>query len=258
MVGELVIPAFVAGVLTFLAPCTLPLLPAYLAFVSGVSPLNSPAGQEGRSEEETGGALRKKVFFNSVFYVIGFSAVFIFFGTLAGFAGQALVPYRLWVSRAAGVLVMLFGLFMLNLLPLDFLKSERRGFLLRHVQRGKPFSSLLLGASFAFGWTPCVGPILGSVLLLASTSTTAVSGAILLGVFSLGLAVPFLIVGLTVGSAAAHLGLFARYAKAISTVGGIFLILLGYLLFTNQMSLLISYGYRIFGFIHYERLLDYL
>ncbi len=248
---SLAIPAFIAGLLTFLAPCTLPLVPAYLGFISGVS--LDELKDSGRAL-----AARRKIFLNGLAFVVGFSVIFIVFGTLAGFAGAALVPYRIWLSRIGGVFVIIFGLFMLGLLKIPLLGREARLHIPAILIKGRPANSLALGAAFGFGWTPCVGPILGSILLLASTSATALSGALLLAVFSLGLAMPFLAIALGIGSASRYLERFSRFLNIISIIGGLFLIGLGLLLLTNNFSLLISYGYRLFRFINYERLLDYL
>lgn len=282
----LIIPAFIAGLLTFLAPCTLPLVPAYLAFISGASVSELRDAERAR-------AVRRSVFLNGLAFVVGWSAVFIFFGTLAGLAGAALVPYRLWLVRIGGAFVILFGLFMLDVIKIPFLARERQlkvwspftrgpvtnlpsdyflrdaspagmsrrilGRLLRFVTgRGNPANSLILGTAFGAGWTPCVGPILGSILLLAGTSATAGQGALLLSVFSLGLAVPFLIIAAGIGSAARCIERFSGSLRIISVIGGLFLVGLGILLLTNNMALLISYGYRIFRFLEYERLLNYL
>lgn len=248
----IIIGAFLAGMLTFLAPCTLPLVPGYLGFISGAS-------AEDLKNPETAAQAKRKIFINGLFYVIGFSAVFVVFGTLAGLAGQALAPYRVWLARIGGVFVILFGLFTLNVLKIPFLQAERH--IIKtpaFLRRGAPGSSFALGSAFAFGWTPCVGPILGSILLLASTSNTAFQGAFLLTVFSAGLAVPFLLVAWGVGAATRYISRFSKYLSAVSIIGGLFLIGLGLLLLFNKTSLLISYGYRFFDFINYDRLLDYL
>lgn len=247
----LLIPAFIAGILTFIAPCTLPLVPAYLGFISGVSAdeLKDPTKKS---------KARAKIFFNGLFFVVGFSLVFIVFGTLAGFVGSSLLPYRVWLSRIGGVFVIIFGLFMMNVLKLPFLAQEKRLKIPAVFDRGKPSTSLLIGLAFGFGWTPCVGPILGSILLLASTSTTALQGALLLTVFSAGLAIPFLLIALGIGSASERIEKFSKYIKVASFIGGIFLVLLGILLLTNNISLLISYGFRFLEFINYDAILDYL
>lgn len=247
----LIIPTFIAGLLTFLAPCTLPLVPAYLGFISGVNPdeLANPA---------TAKAARWKIFLNGLAFIIGFSLVFIIFGTLAGFVGQALVPYRLWLSRIGGVLIILFGLFMLGVLKIPYLSGDKRLPIFSWLQLGKPSSSLFIGGTFALGWTPCVGPILGSVLLLAGTSGTALQGAFLLSIFSLGLAVPFLAIALAFSRASRFINATSKYLKGVSVVGGIFLIILGILLMTDNFGLTIQYGYRLLEFINYDRLLEFL
>lgn len=247
---SLIIPAFIAGLLTFLAPCTLPLVPGYLSFISGVSgsDLQNPT---------TARQARRKIFYNGLLYVIGFSAVFILLGTLFGLGGVALIKYRIWLSRVGGIFVIFFGLYMLNILKLplfNFLDAEKH-MGSRFLKPGKPASSFLFGSVFAFGWTPCIGPILGSILTLAAASATVGQGAVLLAVFSLGLAVPFLLIAAGVGSVGGFLGKISKY---LNVIGGLFLIFLGVLLVTNRFGIWISYAYRIFDFINYERILDYL
>lgn len=191
--------------------------------------------------------------------MLGFSVVFIVFGSLAGFIGGTLLsPYRFWLTRIGGAFIVFFGLFMLNVINIPLFRKEFQFRTPAIFERGKAFSSLILGAAFALGWTPCVGPILGSILLLASTSTSAFQGAFLLGIFSLGLAVPFLMIAAAVGSASDYINRIGPLLKFITFFGGIFLIILGALMLTDKMSIFISYIYQIFDFIHYERILDYL
>lgn len=249
---SLIIPAFIAGVLTFLAPCTLPLVPGYLGFISGAS-------LEDLKDPEKSGKARFKIFLNGLFFMLGFSVVFIIMGTLVGFVGaRFLVPYRLWLGRIGGVFVIIFGLFMLNVLKIPFLMREKQLKAPVLFKQGKPINSFILGSAFAFGWTPCVGPILGSILLLASTSTSALQGALMLTIFSAGLAIPFLLIAVGIGSASRYIQNISKYLNVISIIGGIFLIFLGILLITGNITLLISWGYRLFQFINYDRLLDYL
>lgn len=245
-IAALAIPAFVAGLLTFLTPCTFPLVPAYLGFISGVT-----------KDGETVHA-RRKVFFNGLFYVLGFSFVFIIFGTFVGLISQNLAAYRALFSKIAGVFIIIFGIIMLNVFKIPFLQREWTPEFPFGLGRGKLISSFLLGSAFAFGWTPCVGPVLGSILLLATTSATALQGGVLLAIFSTGLAVPFLAVAYAWGSATERIAKISQYLWIVSILSGLILIALGILLFINRFSLLISYGYWIFQFINYEALLNYL
>lgn len=246
------VSSFVAGLLIFLAPCTLPLVPGYLGFISGVS-------FEDLKNQERSKSARRKIFLNGLFFILGFSAVFVIMGTLVGFVGASvLAPYRIWFSRIGGVFVIIFGLFMLNVVKISFLSGERQFRTPIIFTRGKPVNSFILGSAFAFGWTPCVGPILGSILFVASTSATAFQGAFLLSVFSLGLALPFLMVAAGMGFAVNLIGKLTGVLNVISIVGGVFLILLGILLLTGNAVLLVSWGYRFFQFIEYDRLLEYL
>ncbi|PIQ66220.1 MAG: cytochrome C biogenesis protein [Candidatus Zambryskibacteria bacterium CG11_big_fil_rev_8_21_14_0_20_42_18] len=246
-----ILASFFAGLLTFLAPCTLPLVPAYLGFISGVD-------QEALKNPETAKAARRRIFWNGLAFIIGFSFVFITFGVLAGIAGTALAPYRIWLARIGGVLVIIFGLFMLDFFKLPFFQTDKRIPIPKWLTLGKPSSSLFIGGTFALGWTPCVGPILGSILLLAGTSGTALTGGVMLTVFSIGLAIPFLLIALAFSKATTYIDRISKYLKTISVIGGVFLILLGLLLATDNFGLTIQYGYELLDFIDYDRLLDYL
>jgi cytochrome c-type biogenesis protein len=251
---SLIIPAFIAGILTFLAPCTLPLVPGYLGFISGVS-------LEDLKDPEKTKKARFKIFLNGVFYVLGFSIVFIILGSLFGLGGSALAPYRVWLSRIGGLFVILFGLYMIGILRFsffNFLNAEKQFNVSKYIKPGTPFSSLAFGSAFAFGWTPCVGPVLGAILTLAATSTTVGQGAFLLAVFSMGLAIPFLLIAAGISSASEHLNKITKYLNAVSIIGGIFLVVLGILLLTDRFAVWIAYSYQLFDFINYERLLDLL
>ncbi len=251
-ITTLALPAFIAGFLTFLAPCTLPLVPGYLGFISGVSlgDLRDPAKSSG---------IRLKIFLNGLFFVFGFSVIFILMGTLVGFVGASfLAPYRLWIGRIGGVLVILFGLSMLNVVKPLFPTKKLQFKTPVTFERGRPVNSFILGYTFAFGWTPCIGPILGSILLLSSTSATVFQGAFLLTVFSAGLAVPFLVIATGIGFFYRYLERFSGILNVVSIIGGTFLVFLGILLLTGNMAFLISWGYYLFQFIEYDKLLDYL
>lgn len=261
-----IIPAFIAGILTFLAPCTLPLVPGYLSFISGatIADLRDP---------EKARKARLKVFLNGLFYVIGFSAVFILLGSLFGLGGAVFFQYRNIVVSIGGIFVILFGIFLLapaialltsqrinllGVLPFSLLLGERQIGLARGLKPGTPVSSLAFGGTFALGWSPCVGPILGSILTLAASSATLTQGAFLLSVFSAGLAVPFLAVALGIGWASKHFSKMGKYLNWVSVVGGFFLIFLGIVMVTNNFASWIAWMYQTFDFIDYDALLDYL
>jgi len=194
--------------------------------------------------------------------MLGVTVVFVTFGTIAGLIGQSLAPWRNWLTKIGGIFVIIFGLYMAGLIRISPLNSllgaDRKIKLPFKIKRGNLISSSALGASFALGWTPCVGPILGSILLLASTSTTALQGGFLLLVFSMGLAVPFLIVAAGFGALVTKVTKIAKYLRWVEIIGGVFLIFLGILLFTGNFSLLIYYGYKWLDFVNYEALLDHL
>jgi cytochrome c-type biogenesis protein len=249
---ELIIPAFIAGLLTFLAPCTLPLVPAYLAFVGGASVKDLGGGAEARRA-------RAKVFLNGLFFVLGFSVVFIILGVFAGTLGGFVAESRIWVARIGGILVILFGLIMLEVFSIPWLNTERKFRINANTDRRGTYGfSFSLGAIFGSGWTPCIGPVLGSVLVLAGTSATAASGATLLAVFSLGLAIPFLVIALLIGRAQAFIDKHSGKLRIVTKIAALLIIGLGLLLLTDKMNLLITYGYQLFDFINYDKLLDYL
>jgi cytochrome c-type biogenesis protein len=244
-----IISAFIAGFITFLAPCTLPLVPSYLGFISGVDFGELKDLKKARE-------IKKKIFFNGLFFIVGFSLIFVLFGSLVGFLGQTLIFYKSILTRIGGFFVILFGLFMLNILKLPILQKERKIKLPKFLKIGKLSTSFLIGMAFGLGWTPCVGPVLGSILLLASTSASVLQGAFLLLVFSFGLSVPFLLIALIFSKATEYISKISKYLKIISVIGGIFLIFLGILLITNNFSFLLES--ELFKIINYDKLLDLL
>lgn len=251
----LIIPAFIAGLLTFLAPCTLPLVPAYLGFISGAS-------AKDLEDPELLPKIRRRVLFNGVFYVLGFSIIFIALGIIFGLGGVALAKYQSILTRVGGAFVIFFGLYLMHIfdkIPLfQKFASTKRINILSKLKPGTPTSSFIFGATFAFGWTPCVGPILGSILLLASSTATVGQGAMLLSVFSLGLAIPFLIIAWGIGHASQTIQKLSKILPYISFIGGALLLILGVLLLTDSAGLWFGKIYSLFEFLNYEALLDYL
>jgi cytochrome c-type biogenesis protein len=230
---ELTYPlSFLAGVLSFLSPCVLPLVPSYMTFMTGVS-----------FDRLTSTEDRRKVMLatlkNSAFFVSGFSAVFIALGASSSLLGQWLFDYQDWLRIIGGVLVIVFGLFIAGFLKLDFLMKERKFRL-----EGRPAGyagAFVIGMTFAAGWTPCIGPILGSILVVASTKGSAVEGVKLLSVYSAGLAVPFLLAAVAFNSFLSYTKIIYRYMRPIMIISGLLLIAFGVLLLTNRVRDLAGY-----------------
>jgi len=220
--------AFSAGLFSFLSPCVLPLFPSYLSFITGMSVSDLAA--------DLSPAARRRVLLHAVAFVLGFSLVFVALGASFSAAGQLLLDYREWIRRVGGVLIVLFGLYIAGVF--------RLGFLARSAQwriRDKPAGyagSLAVGITFAIGWTPCVGPILGAILSLAGTAETVQRGVGLLVAYSAGLGLPFLVSALALGS---FLDFFRRYRPLIPVVeraAGVLLVVVGVLVYTNYYVVL--------------------
>jgi cytochrome c-type biogenesis protein len=246
-----IISAFVAGLLMFLAPCTLPLLPAYLAFISGVkeSDLNNQSSAE---------SAVKKIRLNSLAFVLGFSLIFISFGMAAGLFGTFIGPFRNILTQIGGIFIILFGLMTIGFFHFPILKSTFKISLPKTFYSGQPLSAGLIGAIFALGWTPCVGPILASILLLASTTTTVFTGGLMLAIFSLGLAIPFLLTAFLYSRANKFITKYSYISKWINIVGGIFLIFIGVLLLSDNFGLMVAFGYKFFNLLNIDFLFNYL
>lgn len=245
-----VISSFVAGLLTFLAPCTLPLIPAYLGFIGGVSLPDIQNSEHAK-------ALKRKIFLNGLLFVVGFTGVFMILGTVFGIVGKVLFEYRMWLGRIGGIFIIIFGLYMMRAIRIPWFNTEKR-IHLHALRPGRPLSSLLFGMTFAFGWTPCIGPVLGTALTLAASSATAGTGALLLFMFSLGLATPFLLVAYGAGVSTKYIRALGKYLNIISVIGGVFLICIGLLLLTDNLGVWVSWFYRVFGRMYFDNFLDYL
>ena len=224
-----ILVAMAAGLLSFLSPCVLPLFPTYLSFITGISFDDMDA------EELTKGT-RKAVMMNSLLFILGFSFVFISLGASFSLLGQTLLNYQAIMAQIGGVIIIVFGLYMIGILKISaFMKYKQ-------IQlKNKPagyVGSTVVGATFGAGWTPCVGPILGSVLLLAATSGKVSTGVTLLSAYSLGLAVPFLLGSFALGSFMKFYSRFRKYLKLFHIIGGILLVIVGVLLITNYFTLL--------------------
>ncbi len=228
-----VLVAFGAGLLSFLSPCVLPLVPSYLAYITGMSydDLNSPAPEV---------SARKKLLLNAIFYVLGFSSVFIILGASFSLLGKIFTKYLQEIQTISGFIIIFFGLTMIGLFKIPLLMRTKDLIPIRDKPAGYIGSSLI-GISFGAAWTPCVGPILGSILFLAGSSKSVSNGMFLLSIYSLGLAIPFLLTALASSS---FLSLFRRLGKwthFLHIGGGILLVIVGILIITGYFTVLNSY-----------------
>ncbi len=222
--------AFSAGFLSFVSPCVLPLIPSYLSYITGLS-LNEMTA--------SGGETRRVMTRNAMAFILGFSTLFIFFGASATFLGRFLLTYQAQIRQGGAVLIILFGLYTLGIVNPAFLARDARF----HFQ-DKPaglIGSFFVGVAFGAGWTPCVGPILGSILLYASTTGSMWNGITLLAVYSLGLGLPFFLSSLGVHAFLARSRSVGRHMKAITRVSGLLLVVIGLLLLTNSLARLTNF-----------------
>jgi cytochrome c-type biogenesis protein len=224
------IAAFVAGVLSFLSPCVLPLVPGYVSLISGatVDELQTNSNR-----------LLPKVMANSLMFIFGFSIVFIALGAVATEVGQVLARYKSLLAQVAGVVIILFGLHLTGLLKIRALYADKR---MHNVKGGStPWGAFVIGFAFAFGWTPCVGPILAVILSFAATQDSVIKGILLLAVYSAGLAVPFLLTSIGIERFLNFYGRFRRHLHAVEVASGVLLIVLGGLLVLNRFTIISGY-----------------
>jgi cytochrome c-type biogenesis protein len=218
--------AFAAGAISFLSPCVLPLVPGYVSYVAG------------RSETNVDGpgplAGRLAAMGLSAYFVLGFTTVFVLLGASATALGQLLFMYRYELNIVGGALVILFGLFTLGMLKASWLQRDLRfhGF----AEGGRPLAAYALGLAFAFGWTPCIGPILGAILAAAAARASVTQGIILLAVYSLGLGVPFVLAALFTDRLMARIKAIGRVGRLLKLVTGAIMILMGLAMITGQLT----------------------
>lgn len=228
MTESLFIGAFLGGLISFLAPCVLPLIPGFLAYLAGASTADA-------------GSKRKEIFLNSIFFVLGFGVVFATLGVLLNTLLENIAyDVQLWLSRIGGVMIIFFGLYLVGLIKIPFLEREYK--LNVHTKfKSRYVTSFLFGLAFAAGWTPCVGPALGVILGLAATAPG--SAFILLLTYALGLGIPFLIVGAFTGQATEFIHRHAIGLKRLNVIFGIILLALGILIFTQKLALIANFEF---------------
>ncbi|HMC31902.1 MAG TPA: cytochrome c biogenesis protein CcdA [Candidatus Angelobacter sp.] len=229
------ITAFFAGVLSFLSPCVLPLVPGYVSLISGASV------EELQSKDRK---LLNTVLLHSLMFILGFTVVFVMLGAVATSVGQLVKAYKKELTWIAGIVIIIFGLHLTGLLKIKALYADKR---LHAVKGGKsPLGAFAVGFAFAFGWTPCIGPILTPILTMAASTETATKGVLLLWVYSLGLAVPFLITSLLLDRFMEFYGGFRRHLHKVEVASGVLLMVIGVLFITHRFTLLSGWLNKVF------------
>ncbi|WP_342595540.1 cytochrome c biogenesis protein CcdA [Salinicola lusitanus] len=221
--------AFLAGLISFVSPCVLPLVPGYLSFVAGRS-----LGQIQQASRRE----RLRVITQSLWFVLGFSTIFLILGASATAIGRFLLIYRQEANLIGGVIVILFGIFMTGIFTMPWLQREWR-FIGKLKDEGDgPSAAYLLGVAFAFGWTPCIGPILGAILTVSASTANVSSGLALLAVYSLGLGIPFLLTAISLDRFLQHQKLLRRWGRPMHIVAGLIMVGMGVLMVTGQLTAL--------------------
>lgn len=225
--------AFGAGLISFLSPCVLPLVPGYISFISGVSFAEIREKQEGTpflSKE------KRIVLYNSIFFIFGFSMVFILLGATATWIGAFISSKISILTKLAGLLIIFFGIYMTGFIRPRFLYKEAR-FQIKDKRYGY-FGAMIIGAAFAFGWTPCIGPILAGILTFAGTLENVNQGVFLLLMYSLGLGVPFLLTAIGINQFWRFFNRIKRHLRLLEVISGIIMVVLGFMIFTNKLVLI--------------------
>lgn len=218
--------AFSAGLISFLSPCVLPLVPGYVSYVAGqsFSDFQTRASLAGRFAAVS----------LSLCFVLGFSAVFIALGASATAVGRLLLSYRYEVNIIGGAIIILFGLFMSGVLPLHWLARDLR--FAGRIRGGHPLGAFVLGLAFAFGWTPCIGPILGAILTVSASSARTINGVSLLSIYSIGLGLPFLFSAAFLEAFVERVGKIRRLGRLLQIVGGVIMVAMGVAMITGYMT----------------------
>ncbi|MFH1453610.1 MAG: cytochrome c biogenesis protein CcdA [Armatimonadota bacterium] len=221
-----ILTAFLFGILSFVSPCVLPLVPSYLCYITGLS-----FDQMQNMDKDEIKSSRMAAFYHSIMFFIGFSVVFVLLGASASYLGKLIFAYKNIITKAAGVVIFFFGLYFVGLIKPKFMQSEHK----IHLKKRPAgyFGSVIIGMTFAFGWTPCIGPILGAILAIAATEGTVWFGMLLLFVYSLGLGIPFILSALAFNFFLSYSKKIFKYMNKIVFASGILLMLVGVLVFFN-------------------------
>jgi len=234
-----ILTAFVFGLLSFVSPCVLPIIPGYISFISGKSL------QDMRDDDASA---KRTILSNTIVFILGFTIVFVLMGAAATSIGKFLNDNLAIISKIAGVIIIVFGLHMIGIFKIGFLNYEKRF----HLQDKKLgiLGSFTVGSAFAFGWTPCIGPILAGILAIASQQETVYQGIVLLFVYSLGLGIPFFLTALSINKFFTVFNRVKQHFHTIEVVGGIMLVAVGVLMITNYLTIIASYLAKWFPFLN--------
>ncbi len=231
--------AFAAGLISFISPCVLPLVPAYISFMSGVSLQEMTM--------ESSAKTRSKVVISSLVFIVGFSIIFVLLGASATYMGKLLLTKMHIIRKVAGVVIVIFGLHLMGVFKLKFLLYEKR--FSGQQKQMSLISVLLIGMAFAFGWSPCLGPILSGILAIAATQENVGQGIFLLSMYSLGLGLPFFLTAIATDRFIGYFNRMKKHMRKIEIVSGVFLIIIGVLIFFDFFTVLSSYLNQWFPFL---------
>jgi cytochrome c-type biogenesis protein len=233
-----IIGAFIAGLLSFLSPCVLPLIPSYITYITGLSLADLQA-------EHPTHKVRRQVILHSLLFIAGFTCVFVLLSTSATFIGGFLQEHMKALRRVGGVLIILFGVHLTGLVPIRFLLGEKRVTI--HSRPVGYLGTFLIGVAFSAGWTPCIGPILASILAVAAIEATVWHGIMQLLAYSMGLAIPFFLAALAMHQFLIVFNRFKKYIRLSEIFTGVFLIIVGIMVYGNYLSRLSGYLPNLFG-----------
>jgi cytochrome c-type biogenesis protein len=231
--------AFIAGLLSFLSPCVLPLIPSYATYITGLS-------FSDMKEEHPSHKVRQQTIIHSLIFIAGFTTVFVLLGASATYLGNFLQEHMKTLRMAGGILVIIFGIHVTGLFDLGILLGEKRFTI--HRKPAGYLGSFIVGVAFAAGWTPCIGPILASILIVAATEDTVYQGMLLLLCYSVGLGTPFLLSSLALNKFLAYFNKYKKFIRIFEIITGIFLIIVGILIFSNYLSILSRFINKWIGF----------
>lgn len=230
--------AFIAGLLSFLSPCVLPLIPSFITYITGLSFADL-------QDEQPSHKIRQQIIMHSLLFIAGFTVVFVLLGASATYIGSFMHSHMALIRKVGGLLIIVFGIHISGFVPISMLLGEKRFTI--HRKPAGYLGSFIVGLAFAAGWTPCIGPILASILMVAATEESIFHGISLLLIYSLGLAIPFFLASLAMHQFLVIFNRFKKYIRIFEIVTGLFLVIVGILIFSNSMSIFQHFFVKLVG-----------